>query len=225
MATIIIGLIGKSGAGKDEVAKRLVAEHGYTRLAFADILKDVALAADPVIEHIRNVPWRVALDIDLNIDSDLIRLSSIVKAVGWDRAKKISEVRGFLQRLGAAVRDNIGEDAWVAPVMRRAAEIEGPVVITDVRYPNEADTIDHAWTWSKFGDPVAGKSALARVVRPGQHGLEGAAAQHASETALDDREVEFRIMNDRTIEQLHTEVDTLIEALGQNDATGCGWDF
>ena len=193
MATIIIGLIGKSGAGKDEVAKRLVAEHGYTRLAFADILKDVALAADPVVDQ--------RIDRASTFGMVDYRLAEAVRDLGWDRAKKIPEVRGFLQRLATAVRDNIGEDAWVDPVMRRAAEIEGPVVITDCRYSNEADAIE------------ASGGALARVVRPGQHGLEGAAAQHASETALDNREVEFQIMNDRTIRQLHTEVDALIEAV------------
>lgn len=40
----LIGLSGFAGAGKDEVAKVLVERHGFTRVAFADPLKDVARA-------------------------------------------------------------------------------------------------------------------------------------------------------------------------------------
>ena len=49
MATAILGLVGRKQSGKDTFAQRLVEEHGYTRLAFADPLKAVALAANPIV--------------------------------------------------------------------------------------------------------------------------------------------------------------------------------
>jgi hypothetical protein len=42
MATIsVIGLVGQAGSGKSEVAQHLVANHGYVRVKFAGILKDM----------------------------------------------------------------------------------------------------------------------------------------------------------------------------------------
>jgi hypothetical protein len=39
---MLIGLCGYAGSGKDAVAEILVRDHGFTRLAFADALKDIA---------------------------------------------------------------------------------------------------------------------------------------------------------------------------------------
>lgn len=153
MATHIVGLMGKKRSGKDTFAQQLVDFHGFTRLAFADALKDVVLELDP------------------HVGVEDYRLSDIVDEVGWEDAKAEAEVRRLLQRLGVAVRNHVNQSTWVNVVMNKAAYVPGPVVITDVRFPNEADVIERA------------HGSLVRVVKLGQVSTD----THASETALDDR--------------------------------------
>ena len=42
LASMIIGIIGAIGSGKDTIADYLVKNHGFTRLSFAGKVKDVA---------------------------------------------------------------------------------------------------------------------------------------------------------------------------------------
>lgn len=122
-----VALMGRAGSGKDTAAAGLAAKYGHVRVAFADPLRRMALAADPI----------VTVD-----DVGPKRLAPLVDAFGWDYVKRAyPEARRFLQLLGSeGVRDVVGPDTWVNIAHRaaRAAWIEGkPVVITDVRYPNE----------------------------------------------------------------------------------------
>lgn len=185
MASLILGVMGKKRAGKDTFAAHLVAEHGFTRLAFADALKDVLLDLDPMV------------DIDA-WDGDPLRLSALLDLTrDWEGAKQLPEVRRLLQALGVAARTHVKESIWVDAVMNKAAYIPGPVVITDVRFPNEADIIQRA------------HGKLVRVVRPGQVSDD----THVSETALDDRRPDFHVTNAGTVADLHTRADVLADLL------------
>lgn len=83
------------------------------------------------------------------------RLSAIVRDLGWENAKKISEVRRFLQVLGTeGVRGHLGERAWVQATAKAIKDSGAEkVVISDVRFPNEA-----AWVHAQGGKII-------RVVR------------------------------------------------------------
>lgn len=135
----LIGLIGKKRVGKDTIAAFLVESHGFRRLAFADRLKEAALAVDPIAD------W----------DAEGRRLSTLVAEHGWESAKGWPEVRRFLQYLGVAVRTYVDDDAWVTPVLAEVRQSDTPTVITDVRFTNEASAIR------------AAGGILVRVVRPG----------------------------------------------------------
>lgn len=181
MTPPLVGLIGRKRSGKDTFAERLIAEHGFARVAFADPLKAAALALDPIIvgaEECAGIPDE--------------RLSQVVAEEGWERAKEWPEVRRILQALGVAVRDHVDRDAWLnaaADTIRylRAGPEATPVVVTDVRFPNEA-----AWIASAGG-------LLVRITR---QGLDTSDA-HVSETALDDYPVPYTVTNDSTIADLH----------------------
>ncbi|NED29195.1 hypothetical protein G3I37_30615, partial [Streptomyces anulatus] len=54
-------LIGKARSGKDSVGAHLVRRYAYTRLAFADPLKEMALAVDPLIPLSHGVHGRLSL--------------------------------------------------------------------------------------------------------------------------------------------------------------------
>lgn len=183
----VIGLTGRAQAGKDTVADYLVREHGFTRFAFADKLKSMALVLDPIVQEGR--------------EGDFARLSEAVHYTGWEGAKKMPEVRRFLQVLGTeAVRDHLGPDTWVNAVKAdamRILSIGGRVVFSDVRFPNEADLVD------TLGGEVW------KVVRP-QH--EAADPNHASEANVDSMPAAMVFVNDSTIAMLLSLVQS---ALGE----------
>jgi dephospho-CoA kinase len=118
---MIIGLSGYARSGKDEVAKILVEDYGFTRLAFADKIRQLLLAIDPSLGG--------------------PKLSTIVAEYGWDVAKSKSEVRTLLQHLGVAARNLIDEHIWVTTVLNQIEENDKNYVITDVRFENEATAI------------------------------------------------------------------------------------
>lgn len=180
-----IALIGRARSGKDAIGARLVSRYGYTRLAFADPLKEMALSIDPVIPY--DIPGFGGLN--------HVRLSTLVEHVGWERAKEeYPEVRRILQHLGQAVRER-DSDYWIRLLAQRVYPETGPIVVTDVRYPNEADAL------RSFG------FRLVRVIRPSLGGQDP--NEHVSETALQGYPVPLTIINSGTLEELHAHADSI----------------
>lgn len=180
-----VGFSGKAGAGKDTAAEILVKGYGFTRVAFADALKEMAMAIDPMVRVTQS----------RHVDHPYPgRLSSTVIAGGWDWAKNAEpEVRGFLQRLGVAVRDTVGPDIWVSIAVDKALHIDGPVVFTDVRFPNEVDAITrHHGTW-------------VHLERQQAHNL-GELSSHVSESALDGLTSDITLANTGTRDQFQCKV-------------------
>lgn len=182
MTNSLIGLTGYMRTGKDSVAALLVAE-GYTKLGFADPLRDMAYAIDPTIS-LEGVPEGLGL---APFETS-VTYTTLLDTIGYEAAKSIPDVRRFLQRLGTeGVRGVLGDSTWVDIAKERALAITrngGKVVFNDVRFPNEADAIHD------LGGEVW------RTVRPGHEG-----SGHASETALD-AIVPDRILVAESLDQL-----------------------
>jgi hypothetical protein len=133
---MLIGLTGYAQHGKDTAAQVLVEEYGYARVAFADPLKDLAVAVNPLVSLSAHDPSVMARLRDLVVPSGLHTGAS------WETAKKNPEVRRLLQELGTGARAILGDDIWVRTAERRILEAAPrPVVVSDVRFPNEADFI------------------------------------------------------------------------------------
>ncbi|GAB2572567.1 hypothetical protein GCM10027168_01720 [Streptomyces capparidis] len=181
-----IALIGRARSGKDTIAARLVSHHAYTRIAFADPLKEMALSIDPIVAYEPS-----------GYEPLPIRLTDVVRRVGWERAKdEFPEVRRTLQRAGQAARDH---DAgfWLGIALDKVDVADAwnlPVVITDCRYPNEAAALK------------ARGFKLARVTR---QCASDRTAQHQSETALDGYPADVTIANTGTVDDLNRLVDQL----------------
>jgi hypothetical protein len=176
-----IALIGRARSGKDTVAARLVAQ-GYTRVAFADPLKRALLGMNPY------VPTGPGIT---------VRLESLIADVGWDYAKDhYPEVRRLLQHTGQTIRE-LDPGFWVSAALDEIAGIWSPVVVSDVRYPNEAEALR-----------VRGFK-IVRIVRPDAGPLPGGASAHDSETALDNYVPDALIYNGGSLAELHSRADAL----------------
>lgn len=179
-----VGLVGKARSGKDSVAKRLVQGRSYTRIGFADPLKAMALQTNPLIPTSPGV---------------VVRLAALINDVGWEYAKDTyPEVRRLLQNIGQTVRLH-DEDFWVRLALRKVDAADSwnlPVVITDVRYENEAVALRQRGF------------ALVRVTRPGAGAGENAG--HKSETELDYVNPDLTIGNTGTLDDLNRIVDSLL---------------
>jgi hypothetical protein len=183
-----IGLIGKARSGKDTAALHLVRTRAYTRLAFADPLKEMALSIDPLIPSVERIH---------------VRLSTLIRDVGWEYAKDTyPEVRRILQHTGQTVRE-YDDEFWLTAMRRKLNNAEAwnlPVVVSDVRYPNEAGMLRSRGF------------RLVRIIRPTGAAVtmrEARAAMHASETALDDFAADVTITNVGSVTDLYEELSQL----------------
>jgi hypothetical protein len=181
---MIIGLAGYAQSGKDTVAKILVDHYGFRRVAFADPIKEMLYDINPVVLTDAFKQWRLAEYVDIH---------------GWEKTKKEAEVRELLQRLGVAARTHLGSDVWVKSALGKVWGPNDHVVITDVRFKNEAEAIKGIYSLNQ----------LWRVVRPGV----SAVNNHISERDLEDYEFDFDIYNEGTLISLHEDIDILMEDL------------
>lgn len=110
---MVIGLAGPAGCGKSTVAGVLVSHYGFTKLAFADPIKEMlsVIVSKEYLYEKKQTPV------------PLIRKTA----------------RELMQSLGTEWgRNMVGQDVWVDELAVRAAMISGPIVVDDVRYENEA---------------------------------------------------------------------------------------
>jgi hypothetical protein len=173
---MIIGLAGYAGSGKDTVGKILVEQHGFRRVAFADKVKELALKVSPRV-WLEGESESLADYLQFWCDND------------WDKAKQNEQVREILQRTGQGVRDVLGDDAWIDAALCDIGYDEN-VVITDVRYKNEVETIaemgGHLW-W---------------ISRPGV----GPVNDHPSENSIDEFDCDFNVHNVSSLKYLESSV-------------------
>ncbi|WNN93981.1 deoxynucleoside monophosphate kinase [Arthrobacter phage Nitro] len=183
MTAPLIGMIGKKRTGKDTFAGTLTERHGYARIALADPLREAALALDPIMGT-----FPLTSEGILRIRE--WRLSDVIDAIGWEKAKDyVPEVRRTLQRLGTESIRALDDRFWIRTAFQRidALRADGtPVVVTDVRYPNEADAIKAAGGY------------LVRIIRDQPDDGDG----HASELAMDDYREDLLIANNGSREDL-----------------------
>lgn len=179
----LIGLTGYAGSGKDTAAKSLI-EMGWTRVSFADPVRECLLALDPImaLSYIpQESPKEIAVGMVRSVTTVAARrLASAVAEDDWNFVKGYPEVRRLLQRMGTEVGRNIlGENIWVDIAERKIEAIAGPVVVTDVRFPNEAEMIRRRG------------GSIVRIERPGLERVN----EHSSETEIDKIEPDITLMN------------------------------
>jgi len=193
---MIIGISGYSGSGKDLVGTIIqeISLNKWHIKKWAGKLKTIAsiLTGIPVENFedqefkktLLGPEWGTVKDIPLNgvpVFAD-IQFNSLIT------------VRDFLQKLGTdAIRDGLHENTWVNATLADYTT-ESNWIITDTRFPNEAEAI------KKAGGIVV------RINRPGVQPIN----PHPSETSLDDWNFDAVINNDGDVSDIVHKVGLLL---------------
>ena len=129
---MLIGLIGLIGSGKGTAADYLVKDHGFVVESFASSVKDVcasifgwerSMMEGDTIESRR---WRETVD------------------VWWENELGIKgfSPRMAMQLIGTDVmRDCFNDNIWILSLKKKLSSLSGDIVVSDVRFKNEANMI------------------------------------------------------------------------------------
>lgn len=176
---MLVGLTGYAGSGKDAAAAGLTALN-WKRVSFAEPLRQMLLALNPFLPS-------------------GLTLQYVVEKQGWEGAKKSPEVRRLMQVMGTEVgREMIDDELWTKLALKQIKQhfLNGhPVVVTDVRFSNEADMI---------------RQAGGRIIRIHREGVKPA-QNHVSDTNVDLLSYDHEIVNNGTVEELQTTLKTLLK--------------
>lgn len=181
----LIGLTGRAGCGKDTVANFLIETHGFVKTAFADPIKDGIKAMFGLSDH------------------DISNRAN--KEAKIDRFGK--SPRELMQLLGTEFgREMVRPDVWLNETERRVRKIMAlpahhhisGVVVSDVRFENEAD-----WIRSMGG--------IVWIIDRPQSGLSGITGSHKSEQAIPRHITDIVIDNSGSIEQLYQDITDVIQ--------------
>lgn len=195
---VVFGMTGRKRSGKDTSGERLVRDHGFVRIAFADALKEACIDIFGFTEE---------------------------QVYGDDLKEVVDEYWGYsprevLQKVGTElfreaisqehVLPDIGKNIWVRTIERKilnlAKQGHRRFVITDVRFPNELAFLKE----SQFN------AYSIKVIRQAVMDETDPTKLHASEAAIDSFKCDFDINNDGTIEELYTAIDQIVRMTDKN---------
>lgn len=182
---MLIGLCGKIGAGKSTVAQ-ILEEDGFSIYVLAKPLKQIAMILGFKHEEVFGTQEQ-----------------KLVPNTYW----KISG-REFLQRLGTDVFRNtlatkipnmhLIHGIWIDLFLKFYREQNRPIVVEDVRFPDEVDVI------KRLGGHII------HIVRDNS----ASASNHASEAMDPSTVANFTIYNTGTKEELRREIYNIYKTLG-----------
>lgn len=195
----LIGVSGYSGSGKDTVGlivQKITVQERYGYLENTWEIKKWAGKLKQVVSLLTGIPVYKLENQEFkktNLGSEWSTWQPYESNASWIGNKEGIEfpmtVRSLLQKVGTeALRNNVHQNVWVNALM---ADYIGMYdmdtdcttypnwVITDTRFPNEAEAIKKAG------------GIIIRVDRPGVKPTN----DHPSETSLDDWNFDYKIMN------------------------------
>lgn len=201
---VIIAVLGSSGSGKSEVAKHLTVHHGFTRVRFAQPLKDMLRAIGLTPEQ-------------LDGPQDVRNMPSYVLCG--------KSPRYAMQTLGTEWRDFMGKDMWARILKHRIEDIlehteARKFVIDDARFRHEIPMLRELGVVvvavrRKCVEPTRtdlffNRIPLPKLVRAAIHVLFGVKPLHVSETEWLGIEPDIVIDNNGPIGDLWSALDDLV---------------
>lgn len=176
---VLVGLVGRRGAGKDTIADHLVASYGFVNLKFAAPLKAALMPLFGLThEHVEG------------------RLKDEVHPA-WGVTP-----RAMMQFFGTDVLQGQGMQQLVPGIGRDFAvrrmfvdgQVQGDVVISDVRFPHEVDAI-------------RSRGGFVLRVRRNWTRANAATDEHVSESGVDALFSHAELDNDGDVAELLAKVD------------------
>jgi hypothetical protein len=198
---LLIGLTGLPASGKDTVARILVRNYAYATAAFADALRDEVCVGWNRLDDLwltdRVIKERPTHDLAIHKCPDADFMRAMLRANQDMRAPR--SPRQILQLWGTEYRRTQRPSYWIERLTDRVDELvrkgNKRVVISDVRFPNEADFVR-----SRRGELWK----LHRVYTL-------AASEHVSDTALQGAIPDVIVHNHGSLEQLEIEINRIIQ--------------
>jgi hypothetical protein len=218
---MIIGMIGSKGAGKDTAALALIKD-GFKRVSFADPLKELARMAfglnselfiNPEFKDVPLIKDNTTPITEKNIEllieclNNLVgvnpKLVNDITAACVDKGS-FSTPRELLQWLGTDLcREVVDKNIWLNIAKKEIAK-HSNVVVTDVRFKNEADLIREL-----------GGSTI-QIFRMGES-YNTPKDSHSSENDLTDHYADVTLTNSCCITQLHRKARNAVKQLIERD--------
>jgi len=167
---MIIGLSGKFGVGKDCAAAFIEEVYPeFVPVSFATKVKQVvAILTDTTLEWNQSREGKASLAVAFGL------------------------TYGRLQQLvGEGMRQVICDDVWIRAAL---TDDSRPIIITDVRYPNEVKAIEERG------------GIVIRIVRDSVKIDDGRDVNHPSETALDDWIFKHYVTNNGTLKEFREQI-------------------
>ena len=200
---MIIGTIGFIGSGKGTVADILVEKKGFTKLAFADAVKDATAAI---------FGWPRAL---LEGDTDESRKFREEMDPWWsEKTGKYITPRYMLQLMGTeAGRDVFHQDLWILALEKKLGMYQN-VVISDVRFPNEIEFIQRMGGFVvrvKRGDDPEWYDTAKRANLEGNTDLMVDHLIHYSEWAWIGTPTDYQLDNIGTVSSLEADIEHMLK--------------
>lgn len=201
---MLIGIVGFIGSGKGTVADILVNKHNFTKLSFADTVKDATAVIFGWPRHL------------LEGDTDESRAFREATDDWWSEKMGYNfSPRMALQMMGTEAGRNVfHSDLWIHSLERKM-EMYPNVVIADVRFPNEI-----AFIQSKGGFVIRVKRGpdpdwYGTALADNKNGLESAVSQmsvhypsvHYSEWAWIGSIMDHELHNTGTISSLEGDIE------------------
>jgi hypothetical protein len=181
----VIGITGRKYSGKDTVGQIVVDDYGYTRIAFADPLKETCRLLFGFSNEQLHGSLKEVVD-----DYWGTTPRSVLQFVGTDL------FRNQLEK----VMPDVGEHLWVAITKKKMHDLwsidpETKFVITDVRFNNEVAMVKllNGVVW-KVNRPISNDSDY-----------------HLSEQGIDQLVVDHVIDNTGSMEELEEKIKKLCE--------------
>lgn len=179
---MIIGLVGKAGSGKDTVAEYIRVNYGFKKLSFASKLKDAVAVIfgwdRSKLEGIskEDREWREIPDPYWS------------KILGYNITPRTA-----LRYIGTDMFREFNSNIWLDSCFKDI-DLEQNYVITDCRFPNEADRI---------------KSMGGILIKIKRNNIISN-SEHASEKHIDSIDVNYVINNNYSFDDLNGMVDNIM---------------
>jgi len=126
MMKVVIGLRGPAGSGKDTVADYLVEKYGFTKVTFGGAVKEIVAIISG---------WDINMLSGTTPESRIFRETENHSDFGMT-------AREMMQKIGTDLfRQYFDENTWINIVRRKVKTIPGNIVISDIRFPNEAKLV------------------------------------------------------------------------------------